>query len=104
MKTRKEAYEERQAWLQEIKRTVIAAGGSVSVAAAMLGMSPSALSQKLNHRGLVSWWEPYRSKLTLERYRARNRRGQDNYRRKKLMEQGIDPDTVEFNPRKPRHV
>ncbi len=104
MRTSQEAYEERQALLREIKRAVIAAEGSVNVAAAMLGMRPSALSQRLNHKGLVEWWAPYRSRLSLERYRARNRRAQDKYRRRLLMEQGIDPDSVPFRPRKPRYV
>lgn len=87
-----------------IKKTLQACGGSVKDAAACLGIDRRRLSHLLNHRGLVEWYVPYRNKLTMERMRARWRRSYDQRRRKKLIDQGIDPSTVTLPGYKPRYV
>jgi hypothetical protein len=103
LQTYEEKYAEREAFRKEVKRILIAVNGRVCDAAEILGMRPEQLSKLLNHRGLVEWWVPWRKRLSLERYHARNRRSQDRYRRRKLLEQGIDPD-LNYKPRKPRYV
>lgn len=87
-----------------IKKTLQACGGSVQDAALCLGMDKRRLSYLLNHRGLVEWYVPYRNKLVLERARARWRRSYDQRRRKKLIDQGIDPSLVDLPAQKPRYV
>lgn len=103
MKTYEEKYAEKEAFRKEVKRVLIAVGGRVCDAADILGIRPAKLSAMLNHAGLVEWWRPWRKRLSSERYHARNRRAQDRYRRRKLLEQGIDPD-LNYKPRKPRYV
>jgi hypothetical protein len=78
--------EEREEYLKEVKRTVIACDGSVSVAAVALGIRRTRLSQLLNHNGLVHWWVPYKAKRKKENERARNRRYQQR-RRERLRQQ-----------------
>jgi hypothetical protein len=86
-----------------IKRTLQAMDGNVTAAAMSLGIHRTRLSQMLNHKGLVEWWVPYKTRLSLERMRARNRRAHERKRRNHLARQGLDPDLF-FKPRKPRHV
>lgn len=86
-----------------IKRTLQAMDGNVTAAALSLGIDRTRLSHMLNHRGLVEWWLPYKSRLSLERLRARNRRAHERRRREQLAARGMDPD-LHFKPRKPRHV
>lgn len=87
-----------------IKKTLQACGGSVKEAALCLGMDRRRLSYLLNHRGLVEWYVPYRTKLVTERMRARWRRSYDQRRRKRLIDQGIDPSLVDLPSYKPRYV
>lgn len=87
-----------------IKKTLQACGGSVKDAALLLGIDRKKLSYMLNHRGLVEWYVPYRNRLVTERARARWRRSYDQRRRKKLVDQGIDPSLVDLPAQKPRYV
>ena len=72
--------EEREAYLAEVKKVVIACDGSVNVAAAALGISRQRLSQILNHRGLVQWWVPYKEKRKKANERERYRRYRERRR------------------------
>lgn len=87
-----------------IKKTLQACGGSVKDAAMCLGVDRRRLSLLLNHRGLVEWYVPYRNKLITERARARWRRSYDQRRRKRLIDQGIDPSLIDLPSYKPRYV
>lgn len=72
--------EDREAYLAEIKKVVIACDGSVNVAAAALGISRQRLSQILNHRGLVHWWVPFKEKKKKANERERYRRYRERRR------------------------
>jgi hypothetical protein len=77
-----------------IRRTVEACDGHVGNAAELLGVSISALSRKLNHRGLLQWWEKYKAKQMVARTRAARRRAYLRQKTRALIESGYDPETA----------
>ncbi len=86
---------DRAQFCEEIKRVLKVCDGSVKNAAQILGMSPTLLSQTLNRRPLLSWWEKYKEQGIAARRLERSRR---QYRRKKLralLESGYDLATAE---------
>lgn len=93
--------DEKEEYRALVKRTLQALDGSVTASALSLGIPIWTLSRMLNHRGLVEWWVPYRSRLATERMLTRGRRAYERRRRRELEGQGLDPDLY-FKPRKPR--
>ena len=77
-----------------IKHVVTVCDGNVTNAAAMLGISKGFLSKKLNHRGLLQWWEKYKAKRSQERAKAGRRRAYLRERTRALIESGYDPETA----------
>ena len=74
----------RKAYMQEIKDTVTANGGSVTLSASLLGIPHRRLSRILNGRELGSWWTKYKKAKKAANKRARNERWAQRRERKVL--------------------
>ncbi len=68
------AFADRAAYLEQVRKVVIAHEGNVTASAASLGLSRVRLSVMLNHRGLVEWWRLYKAKRIEERRALREKR------------------------------